>query len=61
LSLIEIIFDDMMEQKSTAAATIADGPTFAEQGRGKGKFLPVTVTVEPEYTEEAEDICEVRY
>jgi hypothetical protein len=47
---MEIIFDDMMEQKSTLTDTVLDGPTFAEQGRGKGKFLPVTVTVSPEYT-----------
>jgi hypothetical protein len=47
LSLMEMDLGDMMEQESTVTAAISDEPTFAEQGKGKGKFLPVIVTVEP--------------
>ncbi len=44
---MEMDLGDMIEQESTGTADISDEPTVAEQGEGKGKFLPVIVTVEP--------------
>jgi hypothetical protein len=50
LSPIAISFDVMMVQVSAKEAVVTEAPALATQVIGYGKFLPLAVMVDPEYT-----------